>query len=33
MGSTLADFFGFEALGTNLKREVVAGITTFFTMS
>ncbi len=33
MGDALADFFGFEALGTTFKREVVAGVTTFCTMS
>src|SRR5260221_39959 len=33
MGDALADFFGFEALGTTFKREVVAGVTTFVAMS
>ncbi|MFB6134797.1 MAG: NCS2 family permease [Halanaeroarchaeum sp.] len=30
---TLADFFGFEAHDTDLRTEVIAGITTFLTMS
>jgi AGZA family xanthine/uracil permease-like MFS transporter len=29
----LAAFFGFEAAGTNLRREVLAGVTTFVTMA
>jgi len=33
MGDALAKFFGFEALGTTFEREVLAGVTTFFTMS
>jgi AGZA family xanthine/uracil permease-like MFS transporter len=33
MGDALADFFAFDALGTTFKREVVAGVTTFVTMS
>jgi adenine/guanine/hypoxanthine permease len=33
MGNALADFFAFDAHGTTFKREVVAGITTFCTMS
>jgi AGZA family xanthine/uracil permease-like MFS transporter len=28
-----AAFFGFEAAGTNLRREVLAGVTTFVTMA
>ncbi|WP_439027718.1 NCS2 family permease [Haloarchaeobius sp. DT45] len=31
--SWFADYFGFEEHGTNLKTEIVAGITTFLTMS
>jgi adenine/guanine/hypoxanthine permease len=33
MEQKLAAFFGFEAAGTNLRREVLAGITTFVTMA
>jgi AGZA family xanthine/uracil permease-like MFS transporter len=33
MGDALADFFAFDALGTTFRREVVAGVTTFVTMS
>ena len=29
----MKDFFGLSAAGTNLKREIVAGLTTFFTMA
>ncbi|MFB6136252.1 MAG: NCS2 family permease, partial [Halobacteriaceae archaeon] len=30
---TLADYFGFEEHGTDLRTEIVAGVTTFLTMS
>ncbi|MEF8827320.1 MAG: NCS2 family permease [Halapricum sp.] len=30
---TLADYFGFEEYGTNLETEILAGLTTFLTMS
>jgi AGZA family xanthine/uracil permease-like MFS transporter len=33
MEQRLAAFFGFEAAGTNLRREVQAGVTTFVTMA
>ncbi len=33
MEQGLAAFFGFEAAGTNLRREVLAGVTTFVTMA
>ncbi|GAA0222401.1 NCS2 family permease [Halobacterium noricense] len=33
MVGTFADYFGFEEHGTDLRTEVVAGITTFLTMS
>jgi len=33
MEHRLAAFFGFEAAGTNLRREVLAGVTTFVTMA
>jgi len=33
MERRLAAFFGFEAAGTNLRREVLAGVTTFVTMA
>ena len=33
MEQRLAAFFGFEAAGTNLRREVLAGVTTFVTMA
>jgi adenine/guanine/hypoxanthine permease len=33
MEQRLAAFFGFEAAGTSLRREVLAGITTFVTMA
>ena len=33
MERRVATFFGFEAAGTNLGREVLAGLTTFVTMS
>ncbi len=29
----MKDFFGLSAAGTNVKREIVAGLTTFFTMA
>jgi AGZA family xanthine/uracil permease-like MFS transporter len=33
MERKLAAFFGFDAAGTNLRREVLAGVTTFVTMA
>ena len=33
MEQRLAAFFGFEAAGTSLRREVLAGVTTFVTMA
>ena len=33
MGNALANYFRFAALGTTFEREVLAGVTTFFTMS
>ena len=33
MEQRLAAFFGFEVAGTNLRREVLAGVTTFVTMA
>jgi len=33
MEQRLAAFFGFEQAGTNLRREVLAGVTTFVTMA
>jgi len=33
MEQRLAAFFGFEAAGTNLRRELLAGVTTFVTMA
>jgi len=33
LADTLAAYFGFEEHGTNLRTEVVAGLTTFLTMS
>jgi AGZA family xanthine/uracil permease-like MFS transporter len=33
MEPKLAAFFGFDAAGTNLRREVLAGVTTFVTMA
>jgi adenine/guanine/hypoxanthine permease len=33
MGEKIAAFFDFEATGTNFRREIVAGLTTFVTMS
>jgi adenine/guanine/hypoxanthine permease len=33
MGERIAAFFGLEAAGTNLRRELMAGATTFVTMS
>ena len=29
----MKDLFGLENAGTNVKREIVAGLTTFFTMA
>ena len=29
----MKDFFGLESAGTNVKREIIAGLTTFFTMA
>jgi AGZA family xanthine/uracil permease-like MFS transporter len=33
MGERIAAFFGLEAAGTSLRRELMAGVTTFVTMS
>jgi len=33
LGDTLGDYFGFEAHGTDLRTEMLAGLTTFLTMS
>ena len=33
LGSRIANYFGLEAAGTTFRREVIAGVTTFVTMS
>ena len=33
MANRIARFFGFAEHGTNLRREIIGGVTTFMTMS